>query len=259
MLLRAKIFLSKDGGEEGSNQILFETMLNRPRNESCMPDKLTSIAIKVILKETIGQSQQDLKKLLDSLERCNCREIKDYAVGSNQLSSSLLLSDNCELHLKKCSEMYSKCRRIRTLCGTASLSLNGIFVNTKLPSLHLKMEESEGKTISLFAIFLRTPSDLLLAKHSEMVEHFVGGGEGLYKNVNELGLGRRSSPYIVKTPFQSHFKSRNQLLLCQKEQLSNMGFVESGEVNHFVTPLFSASNTVMKHLGVQFTLVSIMI
>ena len=154
------------------------------------------------------------------------------------------------------------------LCGSALFCVGDLVVDSGLPMLHVRRGGSggsggsgeSGESESLCAVFVRAPADKATATGADSVLHFLQVGARPCVDVRKMQLGRRSSGSLSRHPFQSHFESRKQLAEAHGAELRNLGLAGvSAQVEHSITPLWTAGHSVAEHGGVRATLLSLRI
>ena len=166
-------------------------------------------------------------------------------------------------------QVRSRDRASQILCGSALLSVGDLVVDSGLPMVHVRRggpegvcPEGGGESESLCAVFVRTLADKASATSADSVLHFLQVGSRPCVDVRKLQLGRRSSNSLSRRPFQSHFESRKQLAEAHGAELRNLGLAAGdvpADVEHAVTPLWTAGQSVAEHGGVRATLLSLRI
>jgi hypothetical protein len=273
MLVRAKLVLQREGGCDREGEV-FHVLVNPRRTEVDDPVRLTCLALEVLQREAKQGSSEDVRGLLLALRKCLWERIgktsREATPGVRQAAGggaacSCVLSDRCALRVGNAKQVPSRDPASRVVCGSALFCVDDAEMDSGLPVVHVQRTQGEGATLSLFAVLVRAPGSWeaaarpeAVAKHAESVMHFVRSGAGPCVNLKTLRLGRRGSCSIVRTPFQSHFQSREQLAESHRAELRNLGLTCS-EVQHSITPLWTASQSVTEHGGCRVALLSLRI
>jgi len=256
MLVRAKLLLKQEGGDGGCEGEVFHVLVNPTTREMNRPARLTSLALEVIRKQGSPGLSENLSKMLLAL-----RSSTDGEAGlaaDPGLACSCVLSERCAIRVGDAVQLPSRGPASRVVYGSACFCVEDALMDSGLPVVHVQHALGGGKTLSLFAIFMRSPADVMVAKHTDSVMHFVRRGAGPCVSVQALRLGRRSSSCILRNPFQSNFHSREQLSECHAAELQNLG-LECGAVQHAVTPLWTASQSAAEHGGERVAFLSLRI
>ena len=256
MLVRAKLLLKVEGVNGGLEEEVFHVLVKPTASEMDRPTRLTSLALEVIQKKGKTAWSENLSKTLFALRSCTGGEARQAAdVG---LACSRVLSDRCAMHVGNALRLPSRDPASVVIYGRACLCVDDALMDSGLPAVHVQHTLDCGKTLSLFAIFIKSPANAVVAQHTDSVMHFVRRGSGPCVGVHTLRLGRRSSSCILRKPFQSNFQSRDQLSECHAAELRNLG-LDCGHVQHAITPLWSASQSAAERGSERVTFLSLRI
>jgi hypothetical protein len=264
MLVRAKLLLKHEGDDGGCEGEVFHVLVNPTTKEVHRPARLTSLALEVIRKEGKTASSENLSKMLLALRSSSDGEREDRRAADAGrapdagLACSCELSERCAMRVGNAVQLPSRDPASRVVYGRACFCVEDALMDSGLPVVQVQHTLGCGKTLSLFAIFMKAPADVMVAKHTDSVMHFVRRGAGPCVSVQALRLGRRSSSCILRNPFQSNFHSREQLSESHAAELQNLG-LDCGAVQHAITPLWTASQSAAERGGERVAFLSLRI